>query len=146
MKASASKIASTSPINGILVKKDSCRIFKWSPPTKGLWKLNFDGVLVTILVQLGQVSIIRNSSSNLVKCASFYLGQKTSNQAEREAVIGGLSLTKWDDCNNLFMQGKSINIIKGLQKENSINWKLYGFLEEAVSIYKSFDSISFFHY
>ena len=96
----------------------------WHSPSKGFWKLNFDGASRGNLRLSGLGACIRDSHGLVVAIATSPLPNGTNNMVEAQALLASLILAKRGNFCSLYFEGDSLVIINAHIHRKSYTWKL----------------------
>lgn len=77
----------------------------WTPPNKGWFKVNFDGVAQACRNVVGEGFVIRNDSGDLIMCGAKRLRSCTNNEAEAQATLLVVRLARNQGVRNLHLEG-----------------------------------------
>ncbi|KAJ8634296.1 hypothetical protein MRB53_027632 [Persea americana] len=88
---------------------------KWFPPTKGFYKLNFDGAMNPGTMTTGIGGIIRNHNGELIVAYTSSIKAMTPLEAEIQALYQGIIQCKVNHARRVIIEGDCLVLIENVQ-------------------------------
>ena len=130
----------------VYLKKSEARDrYKWTPPPKGWFKLNFDGAARGNLGAARIGCIINDDTGNWVAKKAMTITPTSNNLVELEALDKGLHLCHDLGLTKVIIEGDSQIILNVIRKRVTPNWVLNSKLSEVLDLLDRFVDIQICH-
>ncbi|KAH0693196.1 hypothetical protein KY285_020293 [Solanum tuberosum] len=120
-------------------------LVQWNKPQNQWIKLNTDGSALSNPGRIGAGGILRNSTGELIMAYAIPLGEGTSNQAEIEAAIFGMSWCIHLKLNKVILEVDSQLLIDWIQRKSKPPWSISNQIHKLQSIINQIHNVICIH-